>query len=154
MLFHSDTLSDLHSDTFYWFRDNRYLLLLLNATGSLVWPDWGSNTYLLHWSSECLSVHLTGVVFGIHQNEKKWSTFQGNIYCRAKRLFYEGRVVFIRLKIVNEFLWENVRRIELESTQGVIRIRKSKDRQHNSQKKRDKRTNTDLQSIHTKPKIT
>ena len=69
-------------------------------------------------------------------------------------LFYEGRVVFIRLKIVNEFLWENVRRNEFESTQGVIRIRKWKDRQHNSQKKRDKRTNNDLQSIHTKPKIT
>ena len=148
MLFHSDTLSDLHSDTFYWFRDNRSLLLLLNATGSLVWPDWGSNTYLLHSSSECLPVHLTGVVFGIHQNEKS------EVHFRAIRLFYEGRVVFIRLKIVNEFLWEKVRIIEFESTQGVIRIRKSKDRQHNSQKKGDKRTNNDLQSIHTKPKIT
>jgi hypothetical protein len=31
---------------------------------------------------------------------------------------------------------------------GVIRIRKSKkDRQHNSQKKKDKRTNNDLQNI-------
>jgi len=29
MLFHSDTLSDIHSDTFYWFRDNQSLLLLL-----------------------------------------------------------------------------------------------------------------------------
>jgi hypothetical protein len=85
---------------------------------------------------------------------KKWSTFQGNIYCMAIRLFYEGRVLLFRLKIVNEFLWENVRRIEFESTQRVIRIRKSKDREHNSQKKGDKRTNNDLQSIHTKPKIT
>jgi len=31
-----------------------------------------------------------------------------------------------------------------EDTKGVIRIRKSKDRQHNGQKKKDKRTNNDL----------
>jgi hypothetical protein len=37
---------------------------------------------------------------------------------------------------------------------GVIRIRKSKkDRQHNDQKKKDKRTNNDLQNIHIKLKI-
>ena len=36
----------------------------------------------------------------------------------------------------------------------VIRIRKSrKDRQHNGQKKKDKRTNNDLQNIHIKLKI-
>ena len=36
---------------------------------------------------------------------------------------------------------------------GVIRIRKSKkDRQHNSQKKKDKRTNNDLQSTTQKTK--
>ena len=35
-----------------------------------------------------------------------------------------------------------------EDTKGVIRIRKSKkDRQHNCQKKKDKRTNNDLQNI-------
>ena len=35
---------------------------------------------------------------------------------------------------------------EFENTKGVIRIRKSKkDRQHNGQKKKDKRTNNDLQ---------
>ena len=38
-----------------------------------------------------------------------------------------------------------------EDTKGVIRIRKSKkDRQHNCQKKKDKRTNNDLQNIHIK----
>ena len=43
---------------------------------------------------------------------------------------------------------------EFEDTKGVIRIRISKkDRQHNDQKKRDKRTNNDLQSIHIKLKI-
>ena len=36
----------------------------------------------------------------------------------------------------------------------VIKIRKSKmNRQHNGQKKKDKRTNTDLQNIHIKQKI-
>ena len=34
---------------------------------------------------------------------------------------------------------------ELEDNKGVLRIRKSKkDRQHNDQKKKDKRTNNDL----------
>jgi hypothetical protein len=35
---------------------------------------------------------------------------------------------------------------EFEDTKGVIRIRKSKDRQHKSQKKKDKRTNNDLKN--------
>jgi hypothetical protein len=34
-----------------------------------------------------------------------------------------------------------------------IRIRKSKDRQHNGQKKKDKKTNNDLQNIHIKLEI-
>jgi hypothetical protein len=42
---------------------------------------------------------------------------------------------------------------EFEDTKGVIRIRKSKNRQHNGQKKNDKRTNNDLQNIHIKLKI-
>jgi len=42
---------------------------------------------------------------------------------------------------------------EFEDTKGVIRIRKSKDRQHNGQKKKDKRTNNDIQNIHIKLKI-
>ena len=42
---------------------------------------------------------------------------------------------------------------ELEDTKGVIRIRKSKKgRQHNDQKKKDKRTNNDLQNIAHKTK--
>ena len=37
---------------------------------------------------------------------------------------------------------------EFEDTKGIIRIRKSKkDRQHNGQKKKDKRTNNDPQNI-------
>ena len=42
---------------------------------------------------------------------------------------------------------------EFEDTKGVIRIRKSKNRQHNGQNKQDKRTNNDLQNIHIKLKI-
>jgi hypothetical protein len=34
---------------------------------------------------------------------------------------------------------------EFEDTKGVIKIRKSKDRQHNGQTKKDKMTNYDLQ---------
>jgi len=41
---------------------------------------------------------------------------------------------------------------EFEDTKGVIGIRKSKNRQHNGQKKKDKRTNNDQQSIHIKLK--
>ena len=43
---------------------------------------------------------------------------------------------------------------EFEDTKGVTRIRKSKkNRQHNGQKKKYKRTNNDLQNIHIKLKI-
>jgi hypothetical protein len=41
---------------------------------------------------------------------------------------------------------------EFEDTKRVIRIRKSKNRQHNGQKKTDKKTNNDLQNIHIKLK--
>jgi hypothetical protein len=43
---------------------------------------------------------------------------------------------------------------EFEDTKGAIRIRISKkNRQHNGQKKKYKRTNNDLQSIHITLKI-
>jgi hypothetical protein len=43
---------------------------------------------------------------------------------------------------------------EFEDTKGVIRIRTSKkNKQHNDQKKKDKRTNNDLQDMHIKLKI-
>jgi hypothetical protein len=37
-------------------------------------------------------------------------------------------------------------REEFEDTKGVMRIRKSKDRQHDGKKKKDKRTNNDVQT--------
>ena len=39
-----------------------------------------------------------------------------------------------------------------EETKEVIRIRRSKNRQHDGQKKKYKRTNNDLQNIHIKLK--
>ena len=42
---------------------------------------------------------------------------------------------------------------ELEDTKGVIRISKSKDRQHNGLKKKHKGTNNVLQNIHIQLKI-
>ena len=43
---------------------------------------------------------------------------------------------------------------EFKDTKGVIRIRNSKkDKQHNGQKKKDKRINNDLQNIQIKLKI-
>jgi hypothetical protein len=41
----------------------------------------------------------------------------------------------------------------LKDTKGVIRICKLKKNRHNGQKKKYKRTNNDLQSIHIKLKI-
>ena len=57
---------------------------------------------------------------------------------------FHGFILDLRKSIC----WE-----EFEDSQEVIRIRKSKDRQHNDQKKNDKRTNNDLQNIHIKLKI-
>ena len=51
-------------------------------------------------------------------------------------------------------LYDTGSRQEFEDTKGVIRIRKSKKyRQHNDQKKKYKRANNDLQSMHNKLKI-
>ena len=52
------------------------------------------------------------------------------------------------------FLTTEIYKKSLKIPKGVIRIRKSKkDRQHNGQKKKAKRTNNDLQSITHKLKI-
>jgi hypothetical protein len=40
-----------------------------------------------------------------------------------------------------------------KDTKGIIRIRQSKNRQHNGKKKKDKRANNDLQNIYIKLKI-
>ena len=56
------------------------------------------------------------------------------------------------LKVLSIFLKEYMQE-EFEDTKGELRIRKSKDRQHNDQKKKDKRTSNDLQNIHIKLEI-
>jgi hypothetical protein len=69
------------------------------------------------------------------------------MFCRSLfvLLSKEGRHVRIRKTIyLDQKLYEE----EFEDSKGIIRIRKSKnDRQHNGQKKKDKRTNNDLLNI-------
>jgi len=49
---------------------------------------------------------------------------------------------------------DNIKQEEFEDTKGIIRIRISKkNRQHNGQRKKYKRTNNDLQNIHINLKI-
>ena len=51
-------------------------------------------------------------------------------------------------------IMHNILKEEFEDTKGVMRIRVSKkNRQHNRQKNKYKRTNDDLQNIHIKLKI-
>ena len=54
------------------------------------------------------------------------------------------------LNLINmkHIIWE-----EFEDTKEVIRIRKSKDRQHNGPKKKDNWTNNDLENTQKKLKI-
>jgi hypothetical protein len=77
-------------------------------------------------------------------------------------------VTFCPVTFCPTFVWESIHRHspitfiflfqartleEFEDTKGVIRIPKSKNRQHNGQKKQYKKTNSDLQNIHIKLKI-
>ena len=58
-------------------------------------------------------------------------------------LLYFAHILLLYVGILEEF----------EDTKGLIRIRISKNRQHNGQKKMYKRTNNDLQNIHIKLQI-
>ena len=51
---------------------------------------------------------------------------------------------------VISYLQEVIVQEEFEGTKGVLRIRKSKNRQHNGEKKNYKMTNNDLPNIHIK----
>jgi hypothetical protein len=56
--------------------------------------------------------------------------------------------------MLNKTIQHSIDKEEFEDTKGAIRIRISrKNRQHNGQKKKYKRTNNDLQKIHIKLKI-
>ena len=71
------------------------------------------------------------------------------------------RLSFVLLSIVLSVLRNTasdhpfgILKAEFEDTKGVIKIRiLKKNRQHNGQKKKDKRTNNDLQNIHIKLQI-
>jgi adenylate cyclase class IV len=52
-----------------------------------------------------------------------------------------------QIQVKEQQFYFSIVKEEFEDTEGVIRIRKSKkNRQHNCQKKKDKRTNNDLQN--------
>ena len=52
-----------------------------------------------------------------------------------------------QIQVKEQQFYFSIVKAEFEDTEGVIRIRKSKkNRQHNCQKKKDKRTNNDLQN--------
>jgi hypothetical protein len=64
------------------------------------------------------------------------------------------RVIYV-LQFINRHMILRLANLqeEFEDTKGAIRIRKSKkNRQHNGQEKKYKRTNNDLQNIHIKLK--
>ena len=67
-------------------------------------------------------------------------------------------VVWLVYDVICESIYQMIihflNTISFEDTKGVIRIRKSKkNRQHNGQMKKDKKTNNDLQNIPIKVKI-
>jgi hypothetical protein len=63
---------------------------------------------------------------------------------------WNSKILAIPLEIIGVYVL-NIVYEAFEDTKGVIRIRKSKkDRKHNGQKKKDKRTNNDLQNINLK----
>ena len=91
---------------------------------------------------KCLSISKNAFFYNslvfIWKQIRVWTTKQ--IQKRKLLILHSG--------ILMDVLWE-----EFEDTKGVIRIRESKDRQHNGQKKKYKRTIKDLQNIHIKLKI-
>jgi hypothetical protein len=74
------------------------------------------------------------------------------IYAPIQKIEKPNNLKFFRSKkqeALEGITKSQLRLEEFEDTKGVIRVRKSKkNRQHNEQKKRDKRTNNDLQDIH------
>ena len=72
--------------------------------------------------------------------------------CKEKKI--PRLSVIIKLGLLKRIYSMHVDKEELEDTKGLIRICISKkNRQHNDQKKKYKRTNNKLQNIHIKLKI-
>jgi hypothetical protein len=68
-------------------------------------------------------------------------------------LLFSPAQLHVKSPEVSEIFHGGVLLEEFEDTKGVIRIRMWKNRQHNGQTKKYKRTNNDLQNIHIKLKI-
>jgi hypothetical protein len=80
-----------------------------------------------------------------------WLVFNANLSTTVYQLYRGVNIFFL---YINSDTNKTLRNKEFEDTKGVIKIRISKkDRQHNGQKKKYKRTNKDLQNIHIKLKI-
>ena len=62
-------------------------------------------------------------------------------------------VYFFILSFSTDHYFSSLLEELFEDTKVVIRSRKSKERQYNGQKKKDKRTNNDLKTLHRKVKI-
>ena len=89
--------------------------------------------------------YLINCFFLIHYLSK-WNHY---VLSWRQTTVYYTRLFNIYDDIYAKCIWRTVWRYQRE----VIRIRKSmKDRQHNCQHKKDKRTNNDLQNIHIKLK--
>ena len=88
---------------------------------------------LFYWSLHCLS-------FGLRFLRLRLLLHSDSIHCYKRQFLITALVLLLQE--------------EFEDTKGAIRIRTSKkNRQHNGQKKKYKRTNNDLQNIHIKLKI-
>ena len=89
-----------------------------------------------------------------------WSCSDSVVFFRVLILLHCILIFQYCILILNKLYSNIVYRVimlycqeEFEDTIGVISTRKSEDRQHNGQKKRDKNINNDLQTLHIKLKI-
>jgi hypothetical protein len=78
-----------------------------------------------------------------------WHNFrERNVFSFLLPTILYGTTIYLTSNIINHMSED------FEDTNGVVRIRISKkNRQHNGQKKKYKRTNIDLQNVHIKLKI-
>jgi hypothetical protein len=88
---------------------------------------------------------------------KRWQDIDVETMCfNCKHLngSWESFMMHVYSTILAQYRLSFIDREEFENTKGPIKIRKSKkNKQHNGQKKKYKRTNNDQQNIHIKLKI-
>jgi hypothetical protein len=102
-------------------------------------------------STYCFGKSLVGDIW-----KKKEMVNISNICWWTRQFCYLSKYYFFLKIVLNLNNWEVVESCiiqeKFEYTKGVIKSRKSKDRQYNGQQKKDKETNTDLQNITQKHK--